>query len=274
MKYEKTENGCGVICESYELWVAGHLAHARLFGTEIAALDMRSAVNRCEPDGSVTIDREPELPAFEGVSERSGRVIFTWRGKSSLWDKTYELSCGPLRFEYRVKVTGKGNVDSVNYFSGDIGGKKPGSAYEFQSGLNKSVSWNGDEDYYFPCVKGFSRWSVLMVPPMFCYSFKTVGITRQLALGLAAEKGEHNFHQFDYVCAKCEGWSNGFYLSTDQAGHTKVDGEWTAPHIIGYGSEDEFDAMKKYCAYYFSSGVAEVKKQSPVPRFWRGPIAC
>ncbi|MBQ2545653.1 MAG: hypothetical protein II557_05120 [Clostridia bacterium] len=61
---------------------------------------------------------------------------------------------------------------------------------------------------------------------------------------------------------------------TDQYGHTAVDGEWEAPSIVGYGAEDEFDAMKKYAKYYFHTGIAVTKKKTVVPKFWHGPVAC
>lgn len=65
-----------------------------------------------------------------------------------------------------------------------------------------------------------------------------------------------------------------FYLSTDQNGHTNVDGSWTAPEIIGYGARDELDALQSYSDYYFASGIAETKKPTVTPRFWHGPLAC
>ncbi len=112
-----------------------------------------------------------------------------------------------------------------------------------------------------------------MVPPMFCYSFRCPALSRQLALGLVARRGEHNFNSFDYL-PRQSGWQSRFSLMTDQYGHTAVDGEWEAPAIVGYGAEDEFDAMKKYAKYYFHTGIAETKKKTVVPKFWHGPVAC
>ena len=98
-------------------------------------------------------------------------------------------------------------------------------------------------------------------------------LSRQLALGLVAECGEHNFNAFDYL-PRQSGWQSRFSLMTDQYGHTAVDGTWEAPYIVGYGAVDEFDAMKKYAKYYFHTGIAETKKAAVPPKFWHGPVAC
>ena len=69
-------------------------------------------------------------------------------------------------------------------------------------------------------------------------------------------------------------WGSGFYLATDQSGHTYVDGAWTAPAIIGYGAANEDDALRKYTDYYFTSGIAKPHDNRSFPRFWYGPMLC
>ena len=259
---------------TYSLSVRDAVIGVILDGCEVAALDVRSAVHGMNDAFETVRDEEPALPVLIEAREEGASRIFVWRGKSSLWDeKIYTLRADPLRFTYHVAVKGRGRVDGVEYFSGNAALPGHGSAYEFQYGFNPCQSWYDREDYYFKASTPCHRWSVLMVPPMFCYAFRCPALSRQLALGLVAERGEHNFNAFDYL-PRQSGWQSRFSLMTDQYGHTEVDGEWEAPYIVGYGAEDEFDAMKKYSKYYFSAGIAETKKKAVPPKFWHGPVAC
>lgn len=244
-------------------------------GCSFASLDIRSAVNVTGAQFETINDIEPQIPVLvEDKTEGDTRTL-TWENKSSLWtNKIYTLECSPLRFAFKVKVEGSGKVDSVDYFTGNIDEAGHGSEYEFQDGFTPCISWYNQEDYYFKACMSCHRWSVLMVPPMFCYAFRCEGISRRLAFGLVAQKGEHNFNAFDYNRIASHNWKSTFCLSTDQYGHTSVDGEWEAPYIIGYGAEDEFDAVRQYSKYYFSSKIAEPKKKTIPPKFWNGPMAC
>lgn len=244
-----------------------------LSGTNVATIDIRSAVNMTSDTNEEIIESEPNIPTFDSLTQDDNSCIFVWKNQSSFWTKEYQLICTPLRFIYKVKVFGSGRVDSVNYFSGDLSSAHKGSDYEFSEGFNPCISWYDHEDYYFKASQKNYRWSVLMVPPMHCYSFRTEGLSEQLALGVIAERGEHNFNSITYTpCTQA--WRTSFYISTDQHGHTNVDGEWTAPSMIGYGAMDEFDAVKKYSDFYFTSGIAAPKKRVIPPRFWMGPMVC
>ena len=252
---------------AYSLEIDGAQVRVILDGCAVATLDMRSAVHQTSEAYERIADEEPELP----VLVRAEGDTFIWKGKSSLWEeKTYTLTCTPRRFLYRVTVKGKGRVDGVEYFSAN--GK--GSGYEFSEGLNPCRAYPMDGYYCFPVSKDFHREPALMVPPMFCYVFRTEKLGKLLSLGLAAEPGEHNFHAFDYHCVSDGPYTSAFYLSTDQDGHTAVDGTWTAPHILGYGAEDKFEALREYADYYFSSGLAKAKPAAVPPKFWHGPMAC
>ncbi|MBR4204550.1 MAG: hypothetical protein IKQ92_03650 [Clostridia bacterium] len=245
-----------------------------LDGCEVAGLDVRSAVHVLGDDGKPVRDEEPALPVLADMKTEGAVTTFVWKNKSSLWEeKTYTLVCDPLRFRYYVKVRGKGRADTVEYFTGNAAEAGHGSAYEFEYGFNPCKSWYNKEDYWFKASTPCHRWSVLMVPPMFCYSFRCPALSRQLALGLVAEKGEHNFNSFDYT-PTTRAWKSAFYLSTDPFGHVRIDGEWTAPSIVGFGAQDEYDAMQQYARFYFVSGIAETKKKAVPPKFWHGPMAC
>jgi len=259
---------------SYELLIREHIVDVIISGTAFASLDVRTAVNRTENDYSVTVDEESVIPKLANIDDNRKEAVFTWEGKSSLWEKEYKLCCTYNRFRFYVKVKGQGNVDSVNYFSGNMTEPGHGSGYEFSEGFNPSIPYNTTEGYTFRPGSKCCRPSILMIPPMFCYVFRCEGIGNRLALGLAAEPGEHNFHSFDYNISRSYHRRAGFYLTTDQDGHTSVDGEWTAPHIIGYSAIDEYNALQKYSDYYYSTGLAKPRKNSIVPRFWHGPFAC
>lgn len=272
---EKTEENIYIVtAPSYRLAVRAHSFDVSIAENRFCTLDVRTSLPQTSDTLSEIGEHEPEFPVLTAVEEQTGEITFTWCGKSDLWEKKiYVLHCDFLRFTYTVTVCGKGDVDSVQYFSGDRTGAKPGSAYEFSEGFTPCVSWYNEEDYRFRASMDCHRWSVLMVPPMFSYSFGMTGVRDRLSLGLVAQRGEHNFHAFDYKVVRHE-WGSGFYLTTDQSGHTHVDGTWTAPAIIGYGAANEDDALRKYTDYYFTSGIAKPHTTGLPPRFWQGPMLC
>ena len=273
------ENGnIGIKGASYDLLIRGHIIDVIICGTAFASLDIRTAIDQTNDDLSVTKDAEADIPTIDSVDSKQGEVTIVWKNKSSLWEKEYKLVCSYIRFKFFVKVKGKGRVDSVNYFSGNMAARGFGSDYEFSYGFTPHKAFNESEpEYSFnagkPCHR-LIRTNGLMVPPMLVYSFRCEGIGDRLALGLVAERGEHNFHNFVYNLSELYDIKTGFYLTTDQDGHTYVDGEWTAPYIIGYSATDDFNACQKYSDYYFTSGIAKPVKQTKRPRFWYGPFIC
>lgn len=273
-----SDNSIAVKGASYDLLVRGHIVDVILCGTAFASLDIRTAVNQTNDDCSVTVDEEGLLPTLTSVESKQGEATFRWTGKSSLWEKEYTLHCTYNRFRFFVKIKGTGRVDSVNYFSGNMCHCEFGSDYEFSYGfVPHKASGDAEEDYTFrasvPCNR-CNKHNGLMMPPMHLYSFRCEGIGDRLALGLVAERGQHNFHNLDYNLSPLHNLESGFYLTTDQDGHTFVDGEWTAPYIIGYSAIDDYNACQKYCDYYFALGIAKGRKNQIFPRFWHGPIVC
>ncbi len=259
---------------SYSLAVDGGAVGVRYDGTEVVRLDVRSAVHQLSDACEVVRDEEPEVPALVSDTVCGASRRFVWRGKSSLWEeKTYTVEASPLRFTYRIAVRGRGRVDTVEYFSGNAADRCCGSEYEFEYGFNPCKPWNNTEEYSFRASASCHRPPVLMVPPMYCYSFRPEALTRQIFFGLAAKPGEHNFTAFDYR-RNMEGWSSRFRFSVDLAGHTAVDGAWEAPYIVSGVAEDELDAMRKYSEYYYAYGGIPTPKRPTPPRFWYGPIAC
>ncbi|MCQ2431227.1 MAG: hypothetical protein MJ175_01350 [Clostridia bacterium] len=263
-----------VRCPGYGLDIRGHKLSVLIENTVFAVLDVRSAVPMTnDDDEGFRIDAEPSIPAMVSAEITAKKAVFVWKNKSALWDKVYTLTCDHLRFTYTVTVNGRGRVDGVEYFSGDTGSGAWGSEYEFSEGFTPCISWYDYEDYTFKASLDCHRWSVLMVPPMFCYAFRCEGIARRLGLGLVAKRGEHNFNAFDYRVGR-NGFRTAFKLTTDQSGHQTVDGTWEAPYIIGFGGEDPWDVMKLYSDYYYSSGIAKRCSGEKKPRFWYGPMVC
>lgn len=258
----------------YTLHIVGHTVVVSIENNRFATLDVRCAVPMTNNGDTGSIpDNEPNLPTLTNVEEANGKAVFTWENESSLWHKTYRLTCDYLRFRFELTLHGQGRVDEIWYFSGDRGSRW-GSGYEFQEGFTPCVSWYNEEDYHFKASTNCHRWSVLMVPPMFCYAFKCENSTRRLGLGLVAEKGEHNFHSFDYRSSPIGSFHSGFALVTDQMGHATVNGDWTAPAIVGFSGDDQWDILNQYTDYYFQTGIAQPRNRENQPRFWYGPMIC
>lgn len=275
----KHENGTiSVKGASYDLLIRGHIIDVIISGVAFASLDIRTSVNQTNDDLSVTTDVEDAIPTLSSIESKQGKAVFNWTNKSSLWEKRYMLVCTYTRFRYYMTIKGHGRVDSVNYFAGNMSEEGFGSSYEFSHGfIPHKASRDTEEDYTFRSSVSCHRCSKkngLMIPPMHMYSFRCEGIHDRLALGLVAERGEHNFHNLSYNLSPLYNLQSGFYLSTDQDGHTYVDGEWTAPYIIGYSATDDYNACQKYSDYYFTSGIAKSRKNTVYPRFWYGPIVC
>jgi len=266
-RYFKNQNTV-VQADNYTLEISKDFVSVILDNVAVTALDIRTGV--CTPD---TVDNEGEILTLECESFAEDRAVFTWTSESNLWKKTYTVTCFDSHFEYEVCVEGEGDVDSVNYFGGKMTDKCHGSEYDFQEGYYPLIPLDGSVPYEYAPIKDNATFSYLSVPPMFVRIFRTVDVKDKLAFGLVAQMGEHNFTEFNYRTSM-DRWGSKFWLSTDQSGHTHVSGKWTAPKIIGYASPDNDSALKKYCDYYFDSGICGRGDDGEKPRFWYGPIAC
>ena len=273
MKLTNRDGVCTVTADGYAVTVTEASFSPTLGGVAVCALDARSPV--CSTDGKDEIpDDGDRITSFELAESTDRDAHFVWQGESSLWKKTYRLDCFEDRFEYTVTVRGEGAVDSVNYFGADYADPLRGSEYDFADFYYPLIPLDGTEGYHFKPVFEHRPFSWLSVPPMFVYAFRTEEVDDRLALGLVAEAGEHNFTQFDFRTSMHR-WGSRFWLSTDQCGHTKVEGEWTAPKIIGRAVATDKDACLFYRDYYFDHGICgRGSDRAGKPRFWYGPIAC
>ena len=274
MKLTQCDGAYTVIADGYAVTVTEATFSPTVGGVAFAALDVRTPV--CSTDGKDEIaDGGDRITSFELAESAERDAHFVWQGESALWKKTYRLDCFEDRFEYTVTVRGDGNVDSVNYFGGDYSAPDRGSEYDFADFYYPIIPLDGTAGYHFKPVFEHRPFSWLSVPPMFVYAFRAEEVEERLALGLVAEAGEHNFTQFDFRTSMHR-WGSRFFLSTDQCGHTKVSGEWTAPKIVGRAVATDADACVFYRDYYFDHGICGRGADLSVkrPRFWYGPIAC
>ena len=273
MIYTKTPTAVRIDAGNYALEIDKNNISVILAGEQVACLRPASAVNTVSGD-TVTDDAAAgELTLAEEKTPDGYK--FTWTGKSACWDKKeYIVLAKESHFEYFIRVTGKGSVDTVNYFIGDIADSGRGSDYEFDTGYMPIPTVDGAAQCTFSAQRPYKEFSYLTVPPMFCYTFDICGMEPKLAFGLVADPGQHNFTQFNYDTSSAN-FLRRFWLWTDQSGHTHVDGEWKSPSVIVYSAPSRHDALKFYSDYYFATGRAEAKPaDEKKPRFWYGPMAC
>ncbi len=244
-------------------------------GETVSELRPGTRVDVADDKSSVMCDDGTEAYVLSEDYSCEGSALFVWTASGSpIWDaKQYELEIYDDRAEYRVKVRGRGNIDTVRYFSGTDSGTA-GSPFEFDTGFYPAPTFGRISDAEFNTEGSRSDDSILAVPPMFCYVFDTMGMDRKTAFGLAAEKGEHLFNSFLYKTEEKD-FLNRFWLQTDQCGHCEVDGTYELPRILIYTADTRKEALEKYVSYYYSNGIAgRAAYPEKRPRFWYGPYAC
>ena len=195
MIYTKPDEKIRVEAGTYTLEVTAENIAVILAGERVALLRPGSAVNVLKADGEIGEDKaEGALTcSFADKRDADGSYVFTWTGKSANWEKKeYVVRAKENCFEYFVRVTGKGDVDSVKYFIGDCGDWLCGSEYDFDTGYMPIPTVNGASQCEFSAQCSYDELSYLTVPPMFCYTFDIRGMIPKLAFGLVADRGEHN----------------------------------------------------------------------------------
>lgn len=262
--------------DSYEIHTSLDRIDFLVAGEAVAGLRPVSSVSKCSPEKEVIVENESKEITLS-VTEENGVPTYIWTSSSDLWEKKeYIIRCYDDRFEYSVRLTGEGDIDTISYFSGDFNEPYPGSVYEFDTYFTPMASWNGINQYHFSSMEDMDDYSRFMVPPMFVYSCTTCGISDKAVFALAADKGEHNFTHFYYkTTAHHPTHQNRFRFWIDPHGHMTVNGIWESPRVLCYTAKDDLGALKFYSDYYFDSGIARPKDPAEKkPRFWHGPIAC
>ena len=154
MKYS-FENGVAAVRTAfYSLELDRDTIAVTVGGTEFARLDPRTGLNLPGEGDATILDEEGAITSFGIAEETDATVTFVWESKSNLWEKKeYILICREENCEYKTRVTGKGKVDSVNYFSGSMTDPGHGSHFEFCEGYAPVVGLDSSESYYFTTNK-------------------------------------------------------------------------------------------------------------------------
>lgn len=243
-------------------------------GRRIASLSvMTMAKTVTEKDGEFTetADGGEHITSFEKIDYQNYR----WTAEGGLWKKEYTLTCDVGGFNYKAKLIGRGNVGRVEYFSGgenDEGGAHS-SSYQFCEYFVPCPGCSPERYLNRPAGVEYRSFFELLIPPPYCFSFRTEELSGRFGLGLFAKDGEYNFIHYDYNL-RGFGKKSTFHVSTDLEGHTKVDGEFELPMIRGFFGCDDIDVVRKYCEYNYSSGLCQRRDYSGAPRWWYGPIVC
>lgn len=243
-------------------------------GAPVMSLIPHSSVEKLTKEGEAK-----QWPYFADIDEgefifetenRNNKKIYMWTGKSSNWGrKEYRLECDAQGFSFFVTVTGNGAVGKIRYFDGAGMQEQLGSEYNFCEYFVPNYNTDSTKPNYCPSAMAHETYFELLVPPMYCYPFRTAGIATWIGLGLVAKRGNHNYWQFDYSVK-----DNGFWLSTDMEGHAEGDNGWEAPHIRMLAGEDEFKVLEAYSQYYYATGIAKAYEGVQQHRWWYGPIMC
>ena len=268
-------NACKVVFDRKKLflYVSGEHIIVEADGAPVFELTPHSSVEKLSRRGKpenwpAAQDRDEGDFAF-ACGEQGGKRVFTWTGKSSNWKKKeYRLECDAKGFNFFVTVSGKGTVGKIGYFDG-ARADQPGSRFNFCEYYVPNYNTGSTEPNYRPSTVPTETYFELLVPPLYCYPFRTPGIKTWLGLGLLAKPGEYNFWQFDFAVQNAR-----FWLTTDMEGHAAVDGAWEAPYIRLTAGNDEFKVLEAYSQYHYDAGIAKPYEGVKQHRWWYGPIMC
>ena len=239
-------------------------------------LSVRSAVHTSEQRD---LDHEVMQRTVEENSKDSLAVIWTTCSAPTnagpecykpAWEKkVYRLEAKADGFLYNVSVTGKGTPAGVGYFT-DTTGKSYGSTYD-ASWYLLPVACNNNLPEYPKCITADSVIDLgYFAPPMYCYPFGMEDAEKWLGLGLAAKPGEYHFTEFHYKNA-----GNRFWLSVPYEGHTKVDGTWEAPGILGCAGDNGVNVLENYSKWHYDHGYTTRRHPAEEdPAWWSGPFMC
>lgn len=216
-------------------------------------------------DSPEAVDNDLYTPNF-----RYSNGIYSWSLQSTLWQKKeYAIGIEGDAIVFRVKVSGKGKLGKVRYFT-----ETPGKDIRLQYEVSR---------YFVPVALGGSnalpQWKNTMesasidlgyfTPPILAFPFEgPFGGT--LAVGLAPKRGHWNIDHF-----RCEfkKFDEGLF-TTDFYGYTEVNGEYELPAITLTIGSDEFGSLASHCNWLYDYGDCKKIERNKIPRWWLGPIFC
>jgi hypothetical protein len=209
------------------------------------------------PGGCDTLDAEDvtmDLVEVSHAGAAGGRLI-TWEFRSSLWEKRVHLLCRPDGCEYRMELSGTGQIDTLHLFEGlrphgkdnrpvkHLNDKRstPYERYSTKSPAGFASVFVPEPNVYHEQLlppEGFAQigttcaldqhgGNFIANPGMFCFVLRDQAAERCLALGLAVEPGEHLFSSYEY-----QGAPDGFGLRLRYYGRLAVGDHFVTPRVL------------------------------------------
>ena len=196
--------------------------------------------------------------------------IFVWRAESSLWErKEYRLYVRDGAFLFTVKVKGSGAPEQIDFFRSPSGSKFNAAGYT----LFNLQQLDGERSKFLTDT-GYAELKPLRAaPPPYVFPFFNDYNSDVAGIGIAAKRGEHNFHGFSFH-APADGWNeNPCWFSLELGGYTYIDGEWESPAVIGVFGESDLSVLRKYSEWqYRHRGFG--RNPSVYPEWYKKPLFC
>lgn len=223
-------------------------------------------------------------------------------GRTTLWQKAeYTFQCFEDRVLYSYEVFGNGSLDNARFFEGFLKDdpRMQDRFYPLFCGWGRHVAWHrpfkdfmqsskpkfdlvyssainsGDIRYcmYYETTtirvnsgRVYQGGDWLVTPPPFLYILGDRVKNRWVTMGLVVEPGAYNFT--DYVYSGGE----GFGLSMDYDGYTRIEGRWQSPAILFEQARDVYEGTEKYCRSLRDHGLVKSENRERIPRWWKEPI--
>ena len=223
-----------------------------------------------------------EKVSLVSIDQNDGLKVI-WQAENSLWDKKkYVLKLKDNTLCYHIEVKGNGAPENIEYFRG--GESVNGSEFSVAGYLNVNSQNLDKERSKFMIdtagsIEGYEFKGALMplraAPPPFVFPFWNDYNDDTVYVGLAAEKGKHNFERF-VIKAPRVGWQKtGISFVVPLKSYTEINGSWKSPYIlIGFGKND-MDAINNYSQWQYDNlnFKKHITKEN-APLWWKGPMFC
>ena len=256
-----------------------------LFANGAYRLALTGAGRRIDLDSLVSLSLLAALDTTDGVDETlellepqvRGDTIVVER-RSTLWERAWlELRCLESCVDVHTCVSGRGALTGVRLLGGRsaIPGAQLGLVHS-GTPLKKLFSPNPEDGVppLRPVAEGAAigvvgsgepgraRWIFTPAPLYFAFE--------GLDLGVAAPVEELCFPEVVFEAA-----ANGFSLTFDYEGHTRVDGEFRAPALIlTPGATDQYAGLRRHRADLAERGSAPAPEEREQAAWWTEAIFC
>jgi hypothetical protein len=229
-------------------------------------------------------DRVDETLAVSPPRLEDGRVVIERR--STAWDRAeVSIACTETQIELRSSVSGRGDLADVQLLAArSLLPQKPTgllpSGYAIP-GLAKLFCPNpahatGIRPVVEPAVIGVTgdgepgRHHWFFTPAPLYFAWAAEDEAEWLDLGLAAPVEELTFVEVAYVPR-----DGGFHLELAYEGHTRVDGEFSAPALVFTpGVPDPSTGLRRHREDLVARGAAPPVVERERPAWWTDPIFC